>query len=140
MCGKPFIKNLRWYLEDNLDTSLPITVFDTNIEQESPFISVGFVSDELHDTMTLGHYTVTGYIVTAMNGHDYNDADIDDVEESIIDSIALSSFSTEMNSSSSRPSERVHLNGFFILGTEREVDGDSTTVSMINFEAHCAAR
>lgn len=140
MCGKRLIKNMRWFLDANLTTTLPVTVFDTNIEQEVPFISVGFTSDTLDESNCPGHYTVAGVVVTAMNGHDYTDAQIDTIEDDILTTLSLSTFSLSCNYNPARPATKVFINDIFITGTERQQEGDDTTLSLINFEAFCVAR
>lgn len=140
MCGKKLVNNLKWFIESNYDTDLSVTVFDTNLEQDSPFISIGFVDDTLDDSGCSGHYSVKGVIVTALNGHDYTDTEIDAVEQDLLDTVSLSSFHTDMNSLSTRPHTDLYINDLFITGTDRQVEGDSTTVSIINLEAYCALR
>lgn len=140
MCGKKLIKNLRWFLESNMNTSLPITVFDTNLEQDAPFISVGYLSDSLDGSNCPGHYTIQGVIVSALNGHDYTDSEIDTVEDSIINTLSLSTLNLSCNYSPARPANKIFINDLFLTGTERQQDGNDTTLSLINFEAFCVAR
>lgn len=142
MTGKKLTKNLAAYLSPLFEE--PVYTFDQNAKRELPCLVVGYESDQQTKEGLAGHYTVSGFLMVGVNGHEDDgntlaDTLADEAIEILCDREGLEA---AMNAPAIGPDERpakdFHLNRLFVRGTERE-EQDSSTFVFVRFEAFTRA-
>lgn len=145
MCGKPLVKNLIAYLESIEDITIPVYAFDRNQEKNLPCIVVGYSGENMSFPGGHGHYTVEGYVNVCVQGYEDDDNTDGDAYADIVIAAVVnnSDLFDAMNKPAvdpdTRPATNFNLNGFFMRGIDRNIDGTSEEIS-IRFDAFAVAK
>ena len=138
MTGKKLTKNLAAALVPFFE--VPVVCFDANEKRELPCIVVGYDSEEQTKPGLVGHYTVNGFVMVAVNG--YEDASNEQADELADDAIAAlcddieAALNAPEEGEDERPAQSFHCNRLFVRGTERQQEESSTFV-VVKWDAYC---
>jgi hypothetical protein len=140
MTGKKLTKNLAAALVPFFE--IPVVCFDANERRDLPCIVVGYDGEEQTKPGLVGHYTVNGFVMVAVNGYDdasneQADALADDAIAALCDDIEAALNAPEIGADE-RPAQEIFCYKLFVRGTERQMEESSVFV-VVKWEAFCRA-
>lgn len=138
MVGKKLTKNLAAALVPFFE--IPVLCFDANAKRELPAIVVGYDSEELTKPGLTGHYTVNGFVMVAVQGHeDPENEQADTLADEVIDALC-SEIEVALNvpdeGDDERPAQDFFCYKLLVRGTERQQEDNSTFV-LVKWDAWC---
>lgn len=145
MLGKKLTRNLVSYFNSLSTITVPAVAFDRNVELELPLIAVGYTTEDLSFPGGYGHYTVKGFASIQVQGYEDSENALSDalgasVADSLVDCGSLyQAMNKPLSGTDSRPLTGFSLNGLFVRGIQRQIEGTSTIVN-VEFDAFCAAK
>lgn len=144
MTGKALTLNLKNYFDGLSAIDINLYAFDVSTDKELPCIVVGYEGETMTFEGGYGHYTVNGYTNICFQGYtDTTNLSADYYTRVLADALNNTDMFTSVNKpvsgTDTRPLKNFTLNGLFLRGIDRNIEGTSTEIS-IRFDAYCAAK